>query len=224
MTRVLAYSLLALLASCDTSPLSLLREIGDSPQGAAERAASKLAPRGCPPEVSELAESDRVRSDDPRLSKSLVVMLKSRRRLALYEGGELAEGACYRIGLAGGAPPGDKRRQGDRRTPEGWYRTSDKPWSQFYGAIAIHYPNRRDAEEAVAEGRIEAKTARAITRAIDGGKKPPQKTPLGGEILIHGGGGDRDWTLGCAALDNSDLDELRAALPEDMRTWALLLP
>ena len=37
---------------------------------------------------------------------------------------------------------------------------------------------------------------------------PPQKTRLGGEIYIHGGGTDRDWTDGCIALKNEEVTEL----------------
>jgi hypothetical protein len=42
---------------------------------------------------------------------------------------------------------------------------------------------------------------------------PPWKTALGGEVGIHGGGVGRDWTLGCIALENRDVDELWQALP-----------
>ncbi len=42
---------------------------------------------------------------------------------------------------------------------------------------------------------------------------PPQKTALGGEIYIHGGGTERDWTWGCVALKNEEIEELFAAMP-----------
>ena len=47
---------------------------------------------------------------------------------------------------------------------------------------------------------------------------------MGGEILLHGGGGQSDWTLGCIAMDNDQLDILRAELPRDMKTTVLILP
>src|SRR5205085_12471896 len=119
---------------------------------------------------------------------------------------------CYRVAL-GFAPEGHKQVQGDGKTPEGWYRISDKPWSTFDNAIAIHYPNAIDARAAAADGRIGARTRDKILTALDDDKVPPQSTALGGAILIHGGGSSSDWTLGCVALDDADLLELRATLP-----------
>ncbi len=37
---------------------------------------------------------------------------------------------------------------------------------------------------------------------------PPQKTPLGGEIYIHGGGVGGNWTWGCVAMNNEDIEEI----------------
>jgi len=131
--------------------------------------------------------------------------------------------ACWKMGL-GPAPVGHKLREGDGKTPEGWYRTSDKPWSQWYAAIAVHYPNRRDASAAHADGRLTADQASRTVRALAAGLKPPQTTPVGGEILIHGGGSQADWTLGCIAMANRDIDALRATLPRSMVTDVLILP
>ena len=64
----------------------------------------------------------------------------------------------------------------------------------------------------------------SATHALAANKKPPQRTPLGGEILIHGGGSASDWTLGCVAMDNAHIDALRATLPNDMVTEVLILP
>ncbi len=177
-----------------------------------------VAATGCPPTAAELGAPA-----DPRLEgPALIAVLKDRRRLGLYREGALQ--GCWRVGLAAGYVPGPKLRQGDLRTPEGWYRTSDKPWSSFYGAIAVHYPEVRDADRALREGRIDRATRDAIAAALAEGRKPPQTTALGGEILIHGGGGRTDWTLGCVALDDADLDALRAALPPSMETDVLILP
>jgi L,D-peptidoglycan transpeptidase YkuD (ErfK/YbiS/YcfS/YnhG family) len=51
-----------------------------------------------------------------------------------------------------------------------------------------------------------------IVSAIDKGKTPPQDTPLGGEIYIHGGGAQSDWTAGCIALGDADMQELYDAV------------
>lgn len=176
----------------------------------------------CVATVAELPAIAGLDRDDRRLQRdALVVVTKSARRLAVFDDGGRTH--CYRVGL-GFAPAGPKRAQGDGKTPEGWYRTSDKPWSTFDNAIAIHYPNAGDARDGRTAGRIGRSTHDKIVRAIDEGRVPPQSTALGGAILIHGGGSTWDWTLGCVALDDADLLELRAALPRGMRTDVLVLP
>jgi hypothetical protein len=186
------------------------------------------AAQPCVQTVADLALPPGTAADDPRLQGAhLIVVRKAKRRLTLFAQGKavVLDGtpACWRVGL-GPAPRGHKYRQGDGRTPEGWYRTSDKPWSQYYGAIAIHYPNAHDAEAGRVQGTIDAPTARAMQAALKRDRKPAQQTDLGGEILIHGEGSATDWTLGCVAMDNPDLDQLRAALPKGLKTDVLILP
>jgi murein L,D-transpeptidase YafK len=147
----------------------------------------------------------------------------------LFDEGALHRGAtgvpaCWPAALALDYPAGQKQREGDRKTPEGWYRTSDKPTSQFYGAIAVHYPNVQDADAGLARGQITKARRDAISSADARGTKPPQYSSLGGEILVHGGGNFPDWTLGCVALENADLDRLRGLLPAGMKTDILILP
>jgi len=167
----------------------------------------------CPPTVDALGA-------DPRLrGPSVLVVDKAARRIAHYEAGQISvrDGVpgCWTIALAPNAPTGPKRVEGDRRTPEGWYRISDKPTSQFPLALRVHYPNADDAAAALASGLIDAPTAAQLRDAVRSGRVPPQRTALGGEILIHGGGADTDWTLGCIAMDTPDLALLRARLPSD---------
>ena len=179
----------------------------------------------CPSTVESLVGID---LDDPRLrGDHLIVVEKSARRIMRFRNGALmrADGsaACWTMGL-GPTPVGHKLREGDGKTPEGWYRTSDKPWSRWYAAIAVHYPNRRDAAAARADGRLTVDQASQTARALAAGRKPPQTTPVGGEILIHGGGNQADWTLGCIAMADRDIDALRATLPRSMVTDVLILP
>ncbi len=177
---------------------------------------------GCVEKVTELPEVAWLDRDDRRLRRdALVVVSKGARRLQLFDDGVRTH--CWKVAL-GFSPVGHKEVQGDGKTPEGWYRASDKPWSTFDNAIAIHYPNAVDARAAKLDGRISAKTRDKIVAAIDDGRVPPQSTALGGAILIHGGGTSFDWTLGCVALDDADLLELRAQLPKGMRTDVLVLP
>lgn len=170
------------------------------------------SPRRCAPTVAEASPAD---AADPRLAGRVVVAAKADRWIGIYEGGALLTlpggPACWPMGLAPAAPAGPKRRQGDRRTPEGWYRTSDKPWSRYALAIAVHYPALHDVDAAEADGRLEPALAAQARADLRAGRKPPQTTPLGGEILIHGGGAS-DWTLGCLALDDADLRVLREAM------------
>lgn len=141
--------------------------------------------------------------------------------MMLYDAGSIE--ACWAIGL-GFAPVGHKRIEGDGTTPEGWYQTSDKPWSLFDNAIAVHYPATRDAADARRDGRIGWRQLKAISAANRRGAVPPQQTAMGGAILIHGGGSSSDWTLGCLALEDNDLVDLRSRLDGSMRTNLLVLP
>lgn len=183
--------------------------------------AGKTATR-CPSHVDSLPASSLYDPDDPRLrATNTIVLDKSARALMLYRRGRLQ--GCWRVGL-GFSPIGHKAVEGDGKTPEGWYRTSDKPWSSFEGAIAVHYPNPADARAGLAAGRIGPATRDRIVTAGKAGRLPPQRTPLGGAILIHGGGSMLDWTLGCIAVTDEHLQELRDALPSSKQAHLLVLP
>jgi hypothetical protein len=170
-----------------------------------------------------MAAADLPTPQDPRLQGAgVIVVLKAARHAATYSGGHLL--GCWPVGLAYTYIPGHKQRQGDLRTPEGWYRTSDKPWSSYYSAIAVHYPGKADAVRGLAEGLITQAQHDAIVDAIDVGEKPPQRTKLGGEILLHGGGSGSDWTLGCVAFDDGHIDALRQGLGNRLQTYLLVLP
>jgi murein L,D-transpeptidase YafK len=186
------------------------------------RASEPHPPAPLPGCAAELPASPLYEPADPRLvDPAVLVAHKSARRLMLFAHGSLRE--CWAMGL-GFDPRGHKQHEGDGRTPEGWYRTSDKPWSDFAGAIAVHYPNDHDATAAFADGRLSAPDHELVRDALVRDVVPPQATPLGGEILIHGGGSRQDWTLGCMALEDEDLARLRAAMPADQRVWLLVLP
>jgi murein L,D-transpeptidase YafK len=127
------------------------------------------------------------------LAADLVVIEKAARRMTLYEDGR--EVARYRIAL-GPAPIGDKEREGDGRTPEGLYHITFKnPKSQFHLSLKISYPDAADRAEARRLG-------------VD----------PGGDIFIHGTPGTsgvpspfaprRDWTLGCIAVTNDEIEEI----------------
>jgi murein L,D-transpeptidase YafK len=143
---------------------------------------------------------------DPR-----IVVLKSQRNLELYSAGKLIR--TYKIGL-GQNPVPDKQREGDRATPEGdFYIFTKNPKSAFHLSLGISYPNIEDAERGLNAGLITRAQRDAIVKAIKRKQGPPQYTALGGLIYIHGNGASSDWTWGCVAMENEDIEELYQAIP-----------
>lgn len=138
-------------------------------------------------------------------------VFKERRQLELISGGRVVR--TYRLGL-GSSPMGHKRRQGDRRTPEGRYFICNKnSRSQFYLSLQINYPNEQDAVGGLADGVITVAQHDRIVQASRQRRIPPAETRLGGEIFIHGRGSGSDWTWGCIALDDPEMKELFDAIP-----------
>ncbi len=126
----------------------------------------------------------------------------------------------------GSSGAGVKSRRGDNRTPTGVFRIG---WindqSRFKTFIGLDYPNPDYAERALREHRIDRATYERIRAAWTHGYTPPQDTPLGGQIGIHGVGmGDPrvhnagiNWTSGCVALDNHQIEALRPWVRKGMR-------
>jgi murein L,D-transpeptidase YafK len=140
-----------------------------------------------------------------------IVVSKSARQLSLYSDGRVVR--TYRIVL-GANPVDDKLKQGDRATPEGdFYVCVKNARSNFHLSLGLSYPNIEDAERGLRDKLITRAQRDAIVSAIKNGRRPPWDTPLGGEIFIHGGGTESDWTWGCAALANPDIEELFDAVP-----------
>ena len=150
-----------------------------------------------------------------------IIIKKSERRLYLYNG-EQRLLKTYRIAL-GPHPIGTKKKQGDGATPEGdYYITHKNPRSNYYLSLGLSYPNIVDADDGLKRRLITKAQHQTITSAIKAQGKPPQNTPLGGDIFIHGGGARSDWTLGCVALENADIKELFDQLP--VKTPVKILP
>jgi len=132
----------------------------------------------------------------PNVADYLVVD-KSDRILVAYSSGQPI--AVYYGLQFGDAPLGHKRFEGDERTPEGLYTIDTRnPRSSYHLSLRISYPNRADRNFAAQYGR----------------------SP-GGDIFIHGqpngyrgatlGG---DWTDGCIALTNAEIEELWSIVPD----------
>ncbi|HLL16780.1 MAG TPA: L,D-transpeptidase [Pyrinomonadaceae bacterium] len=145
------------------------------------------------------------------LVKPRIVVSKSKRQLLLYAGGALVR--TYKIAL-GGNPVDDKVRQGDRATPEGdFYVCVKNARSNFHLSLGLNYPNAEDAERGLRDKLITRAEYERIMHAIRNKRRPPWDTALGGEIFIHGGGSESDWTWGCVALSNPEIEELFDAVP-----------
>ena len=153
-----------------------------------------------------------------------IIIKKSARRLELYEvlNGASRLKKSYVIAL-GSQPRGHKNQQGDGATPEGdYYITHKNGRSKFHLSLGLSYPNLSDAEGGLTRGLITRREREQIAEANRRGAKPPQGTKLGGDIFIHGGGAESDWTAGCIAVSNPDIEELFALLP--LRTPVTIQP
>jgi len=111
---------------------------------------------------------------------------------------------------------GFTKARGDDKTPLGEYRIG---WinenSKFHRFFGFTYPNLDNAKRAYQQGMIGESTFRSILRASMDEAVPPQDTPLGGQIGIHGLGSanplvheEFDWTHGCIAMTNQQIDRL----------------
>lgn len=149
-----------------------------------------------------------------------IVIRKKKRTLEIFDGERFVR--RYKMVL-GFATTGDKRTEGDGKTPEGeFYVFTKNPESRFFLSLGLSYPNREAAARGLREKIISPEEHDAIVKAIDGREMPPQKTALGGEIYIHGGGIESDWTEGCVALENEEMKEIFDAIPVGARV--LILP
>ena len=127
-----------------------------------------------------------------------IVVDKGKRQLTLYRQGTPVR--TYLVAL-GKQPVGDKVRRGDNRTPEGLFRIEARnPQSRYHLALRISYPDAAHNQRAHALG-----------------------VSPGGDIMIHGlpkrqawvgaAHRDYDWTEGCIAVTNAEIEEIWNAVP-----------
>ena len=128
-----------------------------------------------------------------------ILVEKSERKLSIFHHGKLLK--TYRVAL-GRNPVGPKEREGDMKTPEGVYTVDYRnPNSDYHLSLHISYPSAEDV-------------VRAAERGI----------PAGFDIMIHGlpNGHQRpasfhpqeDWTAGCIAVTDEEIDELWRVTPD----------
>jgi murein L,D-transpeptidase YafK len=142
----------------------------------------------------------------PPLKSPKIVIKKAKKKLLLYSEEKLLRAYPVKLGFD---PVGEKIRQGDKRTPEGsYYICMKNPRSKYYLSLGLSYPSIEDAERGLAQKLISKNDHDRIVDRISKKSIPPWDTPLGGEIFIHGGGENWDWTYGCVMLCNKDIEEL----------------
>ena len=140
------------------------------------------------------------------LENPRIVIKKKSRLLEIFGGERLIK--TYRISL-GFSAAGDKRIEGDGKTPVGeFYVFTKNPKSKFHLSLGLSYPNLAAAKRGLRERIISEEEYEAIAKAIAEKRMPPQKTALGGEIYVHGGGIETDWTKGCVALRDEEMKEI----------------
>ncbi len=136
---------------------------------------------------------------------------KRAHRMELWSGGRRVK--VYAAGLSVNGLA-DKVRSGDHLTPEGRFhictRSSQSAYHLFLG---ISYPNRAAAERGLRSKLIGRREYESIIRADQRNGCPPWDTGLGGTVGIHGHGASADWTWGCVALEDADVDEIWVACP-----------
>jgi murein L,D-transpeptidase YafK len=129
-----------------------------------------------------------------------ILVEKSARALSVFSNGKRLK--SYRVAL-GRNPVGAKQEEGDMKTPEGVYKIDSRnPQSDYHLALHISYPSEED-------------TARATGHGVNAGF----------DIMIHGIQNGRgwigafhrmhDWTAGCIALTDEEIEELWRVTPNE---------
>ena len=135
-------------------------------------------------------------AESRRTGESVLLIDKLRRRVVLYRAGRVVASYPAELGANGLVR---KEHSGDRATPEGRYHivvAKRAPQTKYNKALLINYPNDEDRMR-FALGRRRGTISRGAG--------------IGNLIEIHGDGGEgRDWTDGCVALTNEDMDRLFA--------------
>ncbi|SMO48666.1 L,D-transpeptidase family protein [Paracoccus laeviglucosivorans] len=126
-----------------------------------------------------------------------VIVKKSERKMYMVSGNRAVK--VYDIGL-GTQPIGHKQFEGDGKTPEGiYYIDRRNPNSRYHLSVGVSYPNPNDTAFALSQGKLP-----------------------GGDIFIHGQGPEgrvlapqrRDWTVGCIAVTDDEVEDIYAMLRE----------
>lgn len=133
-------------------------------------------------------------AESVRTGRPVIIVDKLRRQLRLFRGTDEVASYPADLGIAGVA---SKTQADDDATPEGRYRVTEMRGpgqTRYYRALMLDYPNAEDRER--------------FQKLKRSGRVPRDKG-IGSLIEIHGHGGrSQDWTRGCVALDNDQMDDL----------------
>lgn len=160
-----------------------------------------------------------------------IVIWKSQYTLTLYKGEQPVK--TYRAVFGKGFRDGDKRKVGDKRTPEGdFFICTMNHSKRFYKFMGLSYPGLPHAEEGLRARLISPEQYQMIKKANEGRQQPPWDTKLGGAVGIHGRMLDsaidpkyysgRNWTDGCIAMENPDVEEIYSVV--SLGTPVTILP
>ena len=188
MKRLRIFACLAVVGAFGSGPQAFAEAEGTAAEGPAVEAGEATETPWAPGRASTARQADQV------------VLVKSARRLYFYSGPLLVRSFPVALGFE---PEGPKRVLGDGRTPEGPYLLDRRREpSEYHRSIHISYPNGEDRARARAQG-----------------------SSPGGGIMIHGlpnGYGDigadhttADWTDGCIAVTNEEMDEIWDLIDDD---------
>lgn len=138
---------------------------------------------------------------------TVVIVDKMARVLTVYKNGRIINQYPVELGINW---IGDKIQQGDKTTPEGIYKVISQKQgihTNYYKALLLNYPNEDD------ESRFVRNRKHGLVE---------EGASIGNLIEIHGSGGKGvDWTDGCIALKNSDMDEVFQLCPPG--TWVTIV-
>jgi L,D-transpeptidase catalytic domain len=149
-----------------------------------------------------------------RISNVWIRISKKSQTVFVYRGATLVERLPADLGYNFFS---DKQKRGSSadpdhwRTPEGeFFIVSKNSASAYYKALVLNYPNAEDAERGLRDGLISEDEFEQIVEAENRFTIPPMGTDLGGFIEIHGEGTGRrsNWTQGCIAVQNEQIDRL----------------
>lgn len=175
--------------------------VASTPAAAPSTSASAAAAPACP-------VGYRCGSAPSGAAVDLILVEKRAHRLFLISGNDVLETYSVAIGPGGYGPKG---YEGDKVTPTGSYTvTATIKQTKWHTYLALDYPNEEDK--------------RRYAELVAQGKAPP-KVGAGSGIAIHGRKADMpdglhklvDWTLGCVALDNDEIDEVASRVTKGTR-------